>query len=104
MLEFGAQEKWPAKFCERKWEELHPDPTAAASSLPTPSHQGALQVGPSSMPSNESWMAHDQGSELLYQQSTPSMPMASRSPITFATPLTSRSPIQRSPGAKAGEL
>ena len=25
MLEFGAAERWPAKHCARKWEELHPD-------------------------------------------------------------------------------
>ncbi|KZF24480.1 hypothetical protein L228DRAFT_237405 [Xylona heveae TC161] len=25
MLEFGASEKWPAKSCARKWEELHPE-------------------------------------------------------------------------------
>ncbi|KAI9712992.1 MAG: hypothetical protein M1812_006740 [Candelaria pacifica] len=24
MLDFGAVEKWPAKYCVRKWEELHP--------------------------------------------------------------------------------
>jgi hypothetical protein len=25
MLDFGCGEKWPAKYCIRKWEELHPD-------------------------------------------------------------------------------
>ncbi|KAI9849398.1 MAG: hypothetical protein M1838_000171 [Thelocarpon superellum] len=25
MLDFGCSEKWPAKYCIRKWEELHPD-------------------------------------------------------------------------------
>lgn len=24
MLEFGAAERWPAKYCARKWDELHP--------------------------------------------------------------------------------
>ncbi|KAL9125954.1 MAG: hypothetical protein Q9217_004914 [Psora testacea] len=24
MLDFGASERWPAKYCARKWEELHP--------------------------------------------------------------------------------
>ncbi|MCJ1271484.1 hypothetical protein MMC22_011385 [Lobaria immixta] len=24
MLDFGASERWPAKYCERKWEEIHP--------------------------------------------------------------------------------
>ncbi|KAA6415784.1 MAG: hypothetical protein FRX48_00502 [Lasallia pustulata] len=24
MLDFGATERWPAKYCARKWEELHP--------------------------------------------------------------------------------
>ncbi|KAL9100733.1 MAG: hypothetical protein Q9163_003918 [Psora crenata] len=26
MLDFGASERWPAKSCARKWEELHPGP------------------------------------------------------------------------------
>jgi hypothetical protein len=25
MLEFGVDEKWPAKYCMRKWDELHPE-------------------------------------------------------------------------------
>ena len=25
MLDFGCGEKWPAKYCIRKWEELYPD-------------------------------------------------------------------------------
>lgn len=25
MLDFGSTERWPAKYCARKWEELHPD-------------------------------------------------------------------------------
>ncbi len=25
MLDFGAAERWPAKYCARKWEDLHPD-------------------------------------------------------------------------------
>ena len=25
MLDFGCSEKWPAKYCIRKWEDLHPD-------------------------------------------------------------------------------
>ncbi|KAL9637819.1 MAG: hypothetical protein Q9164_001962 [Protoblastenia rupestris] len=24
MLDFGASERWPAKYCARKWDELHP--------------------------------------------------------------------------------
>ncbi|KAL8933642.1 MAG: hypothetical protein Q9211_005665 [Gyalolechia sp. 1 TL-2023] len=24
MLDFGASERWPAKYCARKWEEIHP--------------------------------------------------------------------------------
>lgn len=24
MLDFGASERWPAKYCARKWEEMHP--------------------------------------------------------------------------------
>ena len=24
MLEYGSSERWPAKYCARKWEELHP--------------------------------------------------------------------------------
>lgn len=97
MLEFGAQEKWPAKYCERKWEELHPDTSGAASSLPTPGQHGALQIGSSSGPSQENWIPPDQGSELEYGRSTPSVPLMSRSPVTFTTPLISRSPVQRSP-------
>jgi hypothetical protein len=99
MLEFGAQEKWPAKYCERKWEELHPEIAGATTNMPTPGGQpGALQLGPSSAPSHDNWMAQDQGSEFDYGQSTPSITMISRSPVTFATPVISRSPVQRSPG------
>ncbi len=98
MLEFGAQEKWPAKYCERKWEELHPENAGAASSNPIPGHHGALQLGLSSTASHENWIPPDQGSEIEYGQSTPSVTMISRSPVTFATPVISRSPIQRSPG------
>lgn len=49
MLDFGAAEKWPAKYCERKWEELHPGslvgidtvmphqvPNAMAMTIPMP--------------------------------------------------------------------
>ncbi|KAL8731863.1 MAG: hypothetical protein Q9166_003147 [cf. Caloplaca sp. 2 TL-2023] len=25
MLDFGASERWPAKYCARKWEEIHPE-------------------------------------------------------------------------------
>ena len=25
MLDYGCGEKWPAKYCLRKWEELHPE-------------------------------------------------------------------------------
>lgn len=25
MLDFGVQDRWPARYCERKWEQLHPD-------------------------------------------------------------------------------
>ncbi|MCJ1309386.1 hypothetical protein MMC25_003045 [Agyrium rufum] len=25
MLDFGATERWPTKYCARKWEDLHPD-------------------------------------------------------------------------------
>src|SRR5213080_3647566 len=99
MLEFGGQEKWPAKYCERKWEELHPETAGPNSSIPTPNHHHtALQLGPSSAASHENWIPHDQGSELDYGQSTPSIPMISRSPVTFATPVISHSPVQRSPG------
>ena len=97
MLEFGAQEKWPAKYCERKWEELHPEAASATSNIPTPGQQGALQLGPSAAPSTDTWMPQDQGSEFDYGQSTPSITMISRSPVTFATPVISRSPVQRSP-------
>ncbi|ERF72179.1 hypothetical protein EPUS_02970 [Endocarpon pusillum Z07020] len=97
MLEFGAQEKWPAKYCERKWEELHPETASATSNIPTPGHQGALQLGPSAAPSTDNWMPQDQGSEFEYSQSTPSITMISRSPVTFATPVINRSPVQRSP-------
>jgi hypothetical protein len=27
MLDFGASERWPAKYCARKWEEIHPGRT-----------------------------------------------------------------------------
>jgi hypothetical protein len=97
MLEVGAQEKWPAKYCERKWEDLHPETAGPNSSIPTPSHHGALQLGPPSAASHENWLAQDQGSDLEYGQSTPSLPMISRSPVTFATPMISQSPVQRSP-------
>ena len=97
MLEFGAQEKWPAKYCERKWEELHPETVGANSSISTPGQHGALQLGTSSAAPAENWISQDRGSELEYGQSTPSIPMLSRSPITFATPVISRSPVQRSP-------
>ncbi|KAL9115683.1 MAG: hypothetical protein Q9227_000051 [Pyrenula ochraceoflavens] len=49
MLDFGAAEKWPSKYCERKWEELHPGslvgidtvmphqvPNAMAMTIPMP--------------------------------------------------------------------
>jgi hypothetical protein len=97
MLEFGAQEKWPAKYCERKWEELHPETAASHSNIPTPGQHGALQLGSSAAPSHNNWIPQDQGSEFEYGQSTPSVTMISRSPVTFATPLISRSPVQRSP-------
>ncbi|KAI9816695.1 MAG: hypothetical protein M1832_004983 [Thelocarpon impressellum] len=29
MLDFGCGEKWPAKYCIRKWEELHPERDAS---------------------------------------------------------------------------
>lgn len=104
MLEFGAQEKWPAKYCERKWEELHPETAGATSGIPTPGHHGALQLGASSSaPSHDNWIPQDQGSELEYGQSTPSIAMISRSPVTFATPVISRSPVQRSPAAIKNE-
>lgn len=113
MLELGAQEKWPAKYCERKWEELHPETaganaangsssttttTTTTTTIPTPGQQhGGLQLGTTSSAA-DNWMCQDRGSELEYGQSTPSIPMLSRSPITFTTPLISRSPVQRSPG------
>ncbi len=25
MVEFGAADRWPSKYCARKWEELHPE-------------------------------------------------------------------------------
>ncbi|KAG9194365.1 hypothetical protein G6011_04400 [Alternaria panax] len=30
MLEFGAQDKWPARQCSRKWQEIDPAPTSYA--------------------------------------------------------------------------
>ena len=45
MLDFGAQEKWPAKLCTRKWQEInptydsymaHPSTTPAFSQMSTP--------------------------------------------------------------------
>ena len=103
MLEFGAQDKWPAKYCERKWEELHPETAGPNSGIPTPGHPGALQLGLPSAASHENWIPQDQGSELEYGQSTPSIPMISRSPVTFATPVISRSPVQRSPASVKNE-
>ena len=32
MLDFGASERWPAKYCARKWHEMHP------SRAPIPAH------------------------------------------------------------------
>ncbi|MCJ1298270.1 hypothetical protein MMC08_001059 [Hypocenomyce scalaris] len=37
MLDFGATERWPAKYCARKWEELHPGRT------PFQTHSNFLQ-------------------------------------------------------------
>ncbi|KAI9786018.1 MAG: hypothetical protein M1816_008170 [Peltula sp. TS41687] len=28
MLDFSCRDKWPAKYCHRKWQELHPDSEA----------------------------------------------------------------------------
>lgn len=98
MLELGAQEKWPAKYCERKWEELHPDTAAANPNVPTPGHHVSVQLGPPSAASHDNWMPQDQGSEFDYTQSTSSLAMISRSPVTFTTPITSRSPVLQSPG------
>jgi hypothetical protein len=40
MLDFGVQDRWPSRYCERKWEQLHPEAsrsdagTATAKSRP----------------------------------------------------------------------
>jgi hypothetical protein len=104
MLEVGAQEKWPAKYCERKWEELHPETVTASTNNAPATQAGAIQLGVSTAPSQDAWISQDQGSEFEYGQSTPSIPMISRSPVTFTTPVISRSPIQRSPGPIKHEL
>ena len=96
MLEFGAQEKWPAKYCERKWEELHPESLGAHSGLQAPMHSGGLPLG-SSAPSHDNWISQDHGSELEFGQSPPAIQLLSRSPVTFATSVLSHSPGQRSP-------
>lgn len=38
MLDFGVQDRWPARYCERKWEYLHPD--AAKSDTGTVTAEG----------------------------------------------------------------
>lgn len=38
MLDFGVQERWPARHCTRKWHEL--EATAAAASMVNPSSAG----------------------------------------------------------------
>ncbi len=35
MLDFGVTERWPAKYCLRKWDELHPN-SASALRAPYP--------------------------------------------------------------------
>ena len=34
MLDYGATERWPAKHCARKWEELHPERVAFPANPP----------------------------------------------------------------------
>lgn len=36
MLDFSCRDRWPAKYCQRKWQELHPDALKdSASSIKT---------------------------------------------------------------------
>jgi hypothetical protein len=59
MLDFGASERWPAKYCARKWEELHPgrvpfqsttgflqDPWASEHCSPVDSHVSQISHSP----------------------------------------------------------
>ena len=45
MLDFGATERWPAKYCARKWEELHPDCFAQIPRAAPPPHINESNVG-----------------------------------------------------------
>ncbi|KAK4691863.1 hypothetical protein P7C71_g5230, partial [Lecanoromycetidae sp. Uapishka_2] len=38
MLDFGASERWPAKYCARKWEEIHPGRGPFSTTTPNTSH------------------------------------------------------------------
>ncbi|KAI9838883.1 MAG: hypothetical protein M1819_004091 [Sarea resinae] len=48
MLDFGAVEKWPAKYCARKWEELHgvPDDAKSETSTSTKDRQESYHDSP----------------------------------------------------------
>ncbi|KAI9750637.1 MAG: argininosuccinate lyase [Chaenotheca gracillima] len=53
MLDFGCTEKWPAKYCIRKWEELHPgldvskEQAASGKAASEESdHESSTDVGP----------------------------------------------------------
>ncbi len=48
MIDFGALDRWPAKYCEKKWRELHPE-TSTSSNLPVPPTSQWLQDATSSV-------------------------------------------------------
>ena len=96
MLEFGAQEKWPPKFCERKWEELHPE--LVFSNAATPAPQQPLPIRQASTFSvTQNWIAQD-SHEFGSFAASPVPTYVTRSPRHFSTPVISRSPLPKSPG------
>ena len=98
MLELGAQEKWPSKYCERKWEELHPGSTGMSTNLGPPTVSSTPQLSSMCAISQEGWSHSEMTTDVEHGQSTSRPPAPVRSPASLMAPVTAGSPSQRSPG------